>query len=263
MLPHYKKITLLLTILVLGGCSSKKSDEIEPTSSSLPKKVKVETYGGYNGSTLYTNDIAYVWKGNILTSYTLTRLESTTNKEIDITFEFTRNNKNLITSEKLTYDGGKGQITDYKYNTDGTEITLGTSKKWIYNDKGQAIKIVYTNEGIDNYSIYSYGYDSNGQLTHLGLQQDSYETINYLTEFTTVKNPLYILSEKTQFLHLSPFLTDNILYCSKMIPKSFKDFSYGIKDLCIVTHSLDDQQRVSTMTVTYDNNVLNRFTFGY
>ncbi len=258
MLECYKTIALLMAVLVLGGCSSKKSDEIQPqaTSSSLPKTLKIDSY-----SNEYPTYSTFVWKDELLTSYTETTRNTTTNKDIVSTYEFTRNNKNLIISEKYTSEGADSKTTDYIYNTDGTEIKSGNFSKWIYNNKGQVIKIVYGSEGGAFYSFYSHNYDSNGQLTDLRYKESSYDYTNYLTEFTTVKNPLYILSEKTQFLKLSSSFTNIILSCSKMIPKSFN--SYGAQYPYYITYSLDDQQRVNTITVTYNGNVLNKFTFGY
>ncbi len=261
MLPHYKKITLLLAILVLGGCSSKKSDEIEPqaTSSSLPKTVKVELIGSKN-PTYYS----YTWKGNLLASYTKTTLNTSTNRDFVETYEFTRNDKNQIKTEKYSNKGASyadgSQTYDYVYNTDGSEITDGGRTKWIYNSNGQLASYDYTTTSINSSWSEKFVYDNIGRLTKY--QYKSNIEGNYtMSDFTTIENPLYKFTENTQFLKLTYSGPEtHSVFVSKIIPRSFVYKEATSK----ITYTLDDQQRVSTITVIASyGTTLCKFTIGY
>lgn len=262
MLQRYKNITLLLlAILVLGGCSSKKSDDIEPqaTVSSLPKTVKIETYGSKN-----PNSYAYTWKDNLLTSYTITSLNTSTNRDFVRTYEFTRNAKNQIKTEKYSYKGADyadgSQSYEYEYNTDGSEIILEKYMQWIYNNKGQLTTLNYTNPSQWAKTFEKFEYQSDGQLTKYQFKSNI-ETICSLEEFTTVENPLYKFTENTQFLKLS-YSDGQIvaLFASKMIPKSVINGDFSNK----ITYTLDSQQRVSTIALVSSFGItLFKITIGY
>ncbi len=257
MLQHYTKITLLLLILIIGGCSSKKPDDITPKEAVtlLPQTLTIESF--YEKT---PTNLAFVWQDTIITSYTITSINANKHTDFVRTYDFTRNSQNLIQTKKYTYQGADypdGSSTyEYHYNEDGTEMSLPDHQTWLYNSNGQLIKYY---SGNPNNAFYSYDYDNSGQLTRFRNKDGSRDITYSMSSFTSVVNPLYLLAEKTQFLALGYPNEIVTLFCSKMIPRSFI-FS-GIPNY--VDYSLDEHKRVNAITVTYNGNVLNKFTFGY
>ena len=249
-----KFLAFPIFFLFFVACSSD-----EPTPDSIPVQPKSLTIVTYNEAN--PTNIAYTWKDNLISSYTIKTLNTALGKDFIRKYDVTRDNKNLITNLIYTYEGGgfpDGSITQlYAYNADKTQINY-LSTTWTYDKLGNLSSVNYGSRSITGFIEYSY--NNTNLLSKLYWKETgNLENINTINAFTQIENPLYNIAKSVQFLNLTYNNNDLILSSLMKLPRSF---SNGAIDN-FVTYEADTQNRVTSITVTNNGIVQKKYSFTY
>jgi hypothetical protein len=250
MLQFKKSIVLFISLFMLGACSSGTTDVINPVPvSTRPKGLEITAYNDKNPT-----NITYEWKEDLLSSFVIKTINTTTNKDFVRTHDIARNSKKLVQSIKYSYGS---DMWDYTYNTDGTQVSFA-GKMWTYNSFGNLTSLTY-GSGINSGTV-NLEYNSANLLTKFRWKEGSFlNNTNTLSSFTTVENPLHIIAKSTQFLNITFNDTDLTLACVAVLPSFYNN---GAIDN-IVTYQVDENKRITSITVTNNGIVLRKYSFLY
>ena len=249
-----KTLLLLISVLIFASCKSK---EVAPDPVPIqPKSLTIVTYNEPNST-----NISYIWKDNLVTSYTIKTLNTSLNKDFVRKFDITRNDKKLIESILYTYEGGGfpdgNTVQTYTYNTDKTQINY-LSTNWTYNKMGNLSNLNYGSRSISGFIEYTY--DNSNVLTKMRWKEGSYlDDTNSLGSFTTIENPMYNIAKSLQFLNVTYNNVDLIMTSSMVLPKSYNN---GAIDN-FVAYEVDAQNQVTSITVSNNGIILKKYSFTY
>ena len=249
-----KNLLLLISVLFFASCKTKEVT-LDPILIQ-PQTLTIVTFNEVNPT-----NISYLWKYNLVASYTIKTLNTATNKDFVRKYDISRDDKKLIMSILYTYEGGGfpdgNTVQTYTYNTDKTQCSY-LSTNWTYNKAGSLTNLNYGSRSISGF--IEYNYDNLNSLTKLYWKEGSYlENTNTISLLTTTENPLYNIAKSLQFLNVTYNNADLTMTSSKVLPKSYNN---GAIDN-FVTYEIDAQNRVTSITVSNNGIVLKKYSFTY